>query len=199
MKNSTQTASLAGLMAELPVFAGKIQQFAADLQLDLTQYQADHISLRAHDTALAEQWLTGFRECGTVLSENQINGRPIYLFLLHKPLTLLHWQIPVLELPFPKGKQYAHQGWEHIELVLPGDPLTLTERAAALLPSPLPDGVTTKASHPRGGQGRAGRPPPPRGAGCRPRHWRSAGKISPLSFIRLPCRKLSKVSGNQQF
>lgn len=158
MKNRVQTASLAGLMAELPVFAGKIQHFAADLQLDLTHYQADHISLRAHDTALAEQWLAGFRECGTVLSDNQINGRPIYLFLLHEPLTLLHWQVPVVELPFPKGKQYAHQGWEHIELVLPGDPQTLTERAAALLPSPLPAGVTTKASHPRGEQERLPNP-----------------------------------------
>ncbi len=150
MKSTEQIAALAGLVAELPVFAGKLQQFADDLQLDLRAYKADHISLRTHDTALAEYWVAGLCQCATVLSDNHINGRPVYLFLLHQPLVLLHWQIPVIELPFPKGKQYAHQGWEHVELVLPGEPATLTERAAALLPSLLPSGVIMKESHPRG-------------------------------------------------
>ncbi len=150
MKSPEQIAALAGLVAELPVFAGKLQQFADDLQLDLRAYEADHISLRTHDTELAELWVAGLRQCATVLSDNNINGRPVYLFLLHQPLALLHWQIPVIELPFPKGKQYAHQGWEHVELVLPGEAATVTERAAALLPSPLPSGVIIKESHPRG-------------------------------------------------
>ena len=149
MKSTEQITALAALVAELPVFAGKLQQFADDLQLDLHAYKADHISLRTHDTELAEYWVEGFRQCATVLSDNNINGRPVYLFLLHQPLALLHWQIQVIELPFPKGKQYAHQGWEHVELVLPGEPDTLTERAAALLPSALPSGVIIKESHPR--------------------------------------------------
>ena len=31
------------------------------------------------------------------------------------------------------GKRYPHEGWEHIEIVLPGDPETLNARALALL------------------------------------------------------------------
>jgi predicted metalloenzyme YecM len=30
-------------------------------------------------------------------------------------------------------KRYPHEGWEHIEIVLPGEPETLNARALALL------------------------------------------------------------------
>jgi predicted metalloenzyme YecM len=38
-----------------------------------------------------------------------------------------------LELPWPGEKRYPHEGWEHIEIVLPGEPETLNARALALL------------------------------------------------------------------
>jgi predicted metalloenzyme YecM len=45
-----------------------------------------------------------------------------------------HWRFSVVELPWPGEKRYPHEGWEHIEIVLPGDPETLNARALALLP-----------------------------------------------------------------
>lgn len=46
---------------------------------------------------------------------------------------MAHWQFSIVELPWPGKKCYPHEGWEHIEIVLPGDPDTLVQRALALL------------------------------------------------------------------
>lgn len=44
-----------------------------------------------------------------------------------------HWQFSIVELPWPGEKRYPHEGWEHIEIVLPGEAQTLNARALALL------------------------------------------------------------------
>ncbi len=52
----------------------------------------------------------------------------------------------------PGEKRYPHEGWEHIEIVLPGDPETLNARALALLSDEglsLP-GISVKTSSPKG-------------------------------------------------
>ncbi len=93
--------------------------------MNITPLTADHISLRCHQNATAERWRRGFEQCGELLSENMINGRPICLFKLHEPVQVAHWQFSIVELPWPGEKRYPHEGWEHIEIVLPGDPETL--------------------------------------------------------------------------
>ncbi len=80
----------------------------------------------------AERWRQGLERCGTLLSENIINGRPICLFKLAEPICVAHWRFTVVELPRPGEKRYPHEGWEHIEIVLPGDPETLNARAHGL-------------------------------------------------------------------
>ena len=40
-------------------------------------------------------------QCGTLLSESMINGRPICLFDLSQPLAVGPWQIDCVELPYP--------------------------------------------------------------------------------------------------
>lgn len=87
------------------------------LGLDTTPLAADHISLRCHQNATAERWRRGFEQCGELLSDNMINGRPICLFKLHEPVQVAHWQFSIVELPW-RGKRYPHEGWEHIEIVL---------------------------------------------------------------------------------
>ncbi|MDK7224535.1 VOC family protein, partial [Proteus mirabilis] len=47
---------LNNLTQELPLFAKNLTLLANKLSLDLDAYQTDHISLRCHDLALAEQW-----------------------------------------------------------------------------------------------------------------------------------------------
>ncbi|VDZ99707.1 Protein yecM [Salmonella enterica subsp. enterica] len=49
-------------------------------------------------------------------------------------------------------KRYPHEGWEHIEIVLPGEPETLNARALALLSDEglSQPGIVVKTSSPQG-------------------------------------------------
>ncbi|MEE3649532.1 MULTISPECIES: VOC family protein [unclassified Brenneria] len=119
------------LAVDLVRFEQELKEFAAVLQLDLAQFNADHISLRCHQNATAERWKTQMLNIGSLLSENRINGRPICLFILNSAIKIGPWRIDCIELPWPGKKHYPHEGWEHVELLLPGDPDTLHQRALA--------------------------------------------------------------------
>ncbi|MDX7999451.1 VOC family protein [Xenorhabdus sp. Reich] len=150
MAHFSTISELQGLVADLGLFEQKLKQFGEHLDLHFTQYPADHISLRCNDVSIADNWRQGFLQCGQLMSESIINGRPICLFELEQPITVLGWQIDCVELPYPSQKQYVHQGWEHVELVLPTKPEQLIYEAYQLLPDPLPDNFRTKESHPKG-------------------------------------------------
>ncbi|BEM04645.1 MULTISPECIES: VOC family protein [Serratia] len=153
MTNPLQAiAELDDLRLDLPRFEQALQQFAARLQLDLSSFAADHISLRCHQNATAERWRQGLMQCGTLLSESMINGRPICLFDLQQPLAVGPWRIDCVELPYPGEKRYPHEGWEHVELVLSGDPQTLHARALSHLADEalLAPGIKLKQSSPKG-------------------------------------------------
>ena len=130
---ATFSRLLPDLADDLQRFAGDLSNLAHRLGLSLAELQPDHISLRCHQNATAERWAAGLSELGEMFSRADINQRPVCLFRLHQPLRLLNWQIPVVELPWPGNKLYPHEGWEHIEVVLPGDPHTLGQRAMALI------------------------------------------------------------------
>lgn len=125
--------ALRDIRDDLPRFTAVLTDLAARIGLDIAPLEADHISLRCHQNATAERWRSGLMQCGTLLSEKIINGRPICLFRLSTPLAVAHWRFSIVELPWPGEKRYPHEGWEHIEIVLPGAPDTLAARALALL------------------------------------------------------------------
>ena len=62
------------------------------------------------------------------------------------------WQVDVIELPWPGEKLYRHEGWEHVEIVLRGEPETLGMRAMALLADEAltQPGIAFKTSTPQG-------------------------------------------------
>ncbi|MEE3661324.1 VOC family protein [Brenneria sp. g21c3] len=121
------------LALDLLRFEQELNRFAALLRLDLSQFSADHISLRCHQFATAERWKAQMLRRGTLFSEKMINGRIICLFILDAKINVGPWRIDCIELPWPGKKHYPHEGWEHVELVLPGDPETLHQRALACL------------------------------------------------------------------
>lgn len=145
-------AELHDLALDLPRFEQALSQFAEKLHLDLSQFTADHVSLRCHQNTTAERWRLGLEQCGSLLSEAMINGRPICLFDLQQPLKVGPWSIDCVELPYPGEKRYPHEGWEHVELVLSGEPATLYSRALAHLPDEalLAPGIKLKQSSPKG-------------------------------------------------
>lgn len=140
------------LKQQWPVFSQAILTFSKQLGL-LSQSDSinealwcDHVALRVNDIATAESLLAEFKQRGEVISDSIINGRAIYIIVLDEPLILGHWQIDCVELPFP-AKHYPQQGWEHIELVLPGDATDMEELEHALrLLSPNIDTVLANDS-----------------------------------------------------
>ena len=107
------------LLADLQDFEQKIQALAEAIHLDLTKYEIDHLSLRVNSEQKAREWLALLLNYGSVLSDNSVNGRVIYLIALTQPLYLAGQAIDVVELPFPKNKHYPQETWEHIEVVVP--------------------------------------------------------------------------------
>ena len=107
------------LFADFQDFEQKIQALAQQINLDLNQYEIDHLSLRVNSVQRACAWLALLLNYGTVLSDNQVNGRVIYLIALAEPLYLTGRPIDIVELPLPKDKAYPKETWEHIEVVVP--------------------------------------------------------------------------------
>ncbi|WP_028116779.1 VOC family protein [Ferrimonas senticii] len=106
------------LMEQLPQFADAATQLADRLGLVRARLHADHIALRLTNLADAEAIKSELLGHGKLLSEKQINGRPILLIQLDTPIQVGPWAIDLIELPFPDGKK-RRDGWEHVELVLP--------------------------------------------------------------------------------
>ncbi len=152
MLNMKDVADLEDLVADMPRFVTALSAFAEKLQLDLSAYHADHISLRCHQNTTAERWRKGFEQCASLLNETEINGRPICLYSLNQPLEVGPLRIDLVELPYPGEKRYPHEGWEHIEIVLSGGvegfyARALAELADQALTAP---GIKLKQSSPKG-------------------------------------------------
>lgn len=133
MANWQNIDELHDISADLPRFTLAFRELSTRLDLEISDLEADHISLRCHQNTMAERWHRGFEQYGELLSENIVNGRPICLFKTYEPLCVEHWQFSVIELSWLGGKLYPHKGWEHIEIVLPGEPETLSVSELALL------------------------------------------------------------------
>lgn len=145
-------AELDDLKTDLGRFEESLQIFSQRLGLSLKDLDVDHVAVRCHQDTTAMRWQQGLRQIGTEFSAAIINGRQICLFKLHDPLFVAGRQIDVVELPWPGEKRYRHEGWEHIEVVLPGDHQTLGMRAMALLSDDAltQPGISFKTSSPQG-------------------------------------------------
>ncbi|WP_312836993.1 VOC family protein [Pantoea sp.] len=150
--NELLPPELDDLRIDLARFDAALQDLAQRLGLTFADLEADHIAVRCNQIATAERWQRGLLQIGTRFSEAMINGRPIALFRLHQPLQLGSWQLSVIELPWPGQKLYRHEGWEHVEIVLRGEPETLGMRAMALLSDAglSQPGISFKTSSPQG-------------------------------------------------
>lgn len=105
--------------SEFEQFHKKIMLLAEKIALPLQNYVIDHIAARVNNMQSAELWLNALLKCGQILSDNDVNGRKIYLIQLDHPLMIAGQFVEIVELPFPKNKQYPQEGWEHIEVVIP--------------------------------------------------------------------------------
>ena len=149
------------MLGSLEIFREKVESLAAQLGLDLSSFQADHIALRINDPELAALAHQAWLKFGKEISSARINGRPIIVIEFSIPLKIKSWLIECLELPYPaKGKLYPQQGWEHVEFVINSDAHTAEEYLTDLrsrfseldkrLPFLAECGIKTKLSSPKG-------------------------------------------------
>ena len=148
-------------------FVAKINAFMAELGIAKNQFSCDHAAIRVNTIAHADLLRNFFSQHGNVISENQINGRPILIIELDTPLMLNNTPVPYVELPYPNDKTYPTEGWEHIELVIPGEATSINElkdhsiKAVPQLQqviNELPDGIKVKFSSPKGDKERIPNP-----------------------------------------
>ncbi|MBO1916027.1 VOC family protein [Providencia rettgeri] len=142
MPQFSKISQLQDLWDDLPIFIGKLQQMAQEINVLLSSFPIDHISVRCHHIATAERW----QRVNAAFSDNIINGRPIRLYELSEPLNIAGQDVFIIELPFPKDKIYSKESWEHIEMVIDVEPNQLETAALQLLPEPLPQGYSIKMS-----------------------------------------------------
>lgn len=116
-----------------PQFSHDIQQFLQELQLDTLGLACDHVAVRVNSEAGAELLKDYFGHQGRIISNNMINGRPILIIALNTPLQLGNMLIDCVELPYPSDKHYPNEGWEHIEVVLPGEAQNIEQLRQQLL------------------------------------------------------------------
>ncbi|WP_301098714.1 VOC family protein [Otariodibacter sp.] len=129
LKNPTKNLDFANFFTkmtacfgELTKFEQQIQEIATLANISLQDYQIDHMSVRMNQMDTAKAWYNMLLESAEIFNESMINGRPIALFKLHQPIVFCDQTVSILELPFPKGKIYPREGWEHIEIIAPFQP-----------------------------------------------------------------------------
>ncbi len=154
------------MLAELPAFVERIEALAQEMNISLSDYQADHIALRVNDLEVAKELHQAWLAYGEEWSNNEINGRPIIVIGFNQSLQVGRWSIEALELPYPGSKSYPQQGWEHLEFVIPAKAKD-TEELKAVLDEKFPllpwdkladQGIKVKASSPSGEKERLSNP-----------------------------------------
>ena len=91
---------------------------ASGIDLLRESSELDHLAYRVETVSRYEELKSEFSKIGTSISENIINGRPISIFVLHKPVDYEGWIIKYIELPSPKQGSPYLEGLEHAEFVL---------------------------------------------------------------------------------
>jgi predicted metalloenzyme YecM len=88
-------------------------------EIDLSTWDIDHICYRTETLPRYHELKTELQTIGTLLTETEVNGRPISTFELARPIEWQHRSIALVELPAPKLSKPTAEGFEHIEVVAP--------------------------------------------------------------------------------
>lgn len=109
------------LLGDYETFISAIDAGLARLGISRSELSMmDHICYRVETDERYQELLEKFTKLGTLLGENEVNGRKITTFEFDKYLKAAGWTVPYLELPAPKKDSPYSEGLEHVELVVIG-------------------------------------------------------------------------------
>jgi len=98
-----------------------LNELVSDLEylaIPVTNLESDHLCYRVATLEEYEFYKANLSNHAVLLTEANVNGRPICTFLLSQPFQTQHHTVKLVELPAPKpGVQY-HSGFEHAEFVI---------------------------------------------------------------------------------
>lgn len=87
-------------------------------QIDVSSYELDHICYRVETMDSYYNISKLLLDHAILLTESQIQGRPISTFKLNEPLEYQDRKIYLIELPSPKSSSPYSKGFEHVEFVV---------------------------------------------------------------------------------
>lgn len=111
--------TLTTLLGDPFPFLSRVFQSLVLDNMDVTSFELDHICYRVATVERYVALKTALAALGTLLTESNINGRPIATFKLETPIIFESRSIYLLELPAPKASSPYAEGYEHVEFVIP--------------------------------------------------------------------------------
>lgn len=112
-KNNTSS-----ILWNTDIFFDTIFHTLESLNINVSNYELDHLCYRVETTERYEELKKIFGENWKLLSEKEINGRPICTFKLKQAIQYGGREISVLELPSPKTGSPYTEWLEHVEFVI---------------------------------------------------------------------------------
>lgn len=102
----------------LSPFLDTIFSKLAELNIDISTYELDHIGYQASSSSDYDKLLPKFKEIGSQIHEATVGGRRVSIFELKTPFVYKNYLIPAIELVEPKPDQICPSALEHVEFVL---------------------------------------------------------------------------------
>ncbi len=122
------------LIEDLGNFFKEIEETTNQLNLNTDGLVTDHIGLKLSTAKQVESLIDSLPENSEVLSDSVVGGRIIYIIKLKEPIRYKGYEIPCLEIPYPKpDHNYPMEGLQHIEFVLPNTTHQTNEYEKAFL------------------------------------------------------------------
>ncbi len=90
-------------------------------EVDVEGLRLDHVCYRVATCRRYRELCAELGTEATLLGEHAVGGRPIAVWLMHRPWTVGSLSIDVLELPAPKAGSPYPEGFEHAEFVVGQD------------------------------------------------------------------------------
>lgn len=106
------------IIGNVESFLDEIFKGLENLKIDVKDRSLDHICYRV---STLEEYTTKKNELlalGILLTEADVNGRPIATFKLNNPINYNSRLIELIELPAPKKNTNYTSGLEHVEFVI---------------------------------------------------------------------------------
>lgn len=111
----------------MDIFGQPLEQFLTRLfhlldeaGVDVSPLEMDHVCYRVETLERYKALSHAWRLYADDVHESPVNGRPISVFTLAKPLMRAGRSVSLIELPAPKEGSPFVEGWEHAEFVIGG-------------------------------------------------------------------------------